>query len=95
MSIYLYSLCWCDDGSRQQTIIYATVVGNAIVPDDATKNLGQASKEQHYPSPYTTIAGANAAAPPPYNSAVVVATANNHNHIKKEEEEERRKIAIY
>ena len=91
VSIYLYSLCRCDDGSRQQTIIYATVVGNAIVPDDASKNLGQASKEQHYPLPYT-IAGANAAAPPPCNSAVVVATANNHNHIKKEEEEEGRKI---
>ena len=85
MSIYLYSLCRCDDGSRQQTIIYATVVGNAIVPDDASKNLGQASKKQHYPLPY-------AAAPPPCNSAVVVATANNHNHIKKEEEEEGRKI---
>ena len=69
-----------EQSSGNEEFLAATVVGNAIVPDDFAKNLGQASKEQHYPSPYT-IAGANAAAPPPYNSTAVVATANNHNHI--------------
>ena len=80
-----------EQSSGNDEFLAAAVIGNAIVTDDASKNLGQASKEQQYPSPYT-IAGANAAAPPPYNSAVIIATANNHNHIKKEEEEERRRI---
>ena len=74
-----------EQSSGNDEFLAAAVIGNAIVTDDASKNLGQASKEHHYPSP-STIAGANAAAPPPCNSAAVVATANSHNHIKKEEE---------